>query len=126
MTGPTSRRSWFDAVAASVLAFGRYWRRGGRRPHGSPRWRRSVRGGRVARLHGRLGRKLGRLGQLDCPGGLLTGIDLEESGSVEPARQAVGCALDGELPLARAHERLSRPFSAVIIVDRIDVIEAGD
>ena len=57
---------------------------------------------------------------------LLAGVDLEEAGAVEAARQAVVGAADGEFLVARAHEGLARPFAAAIVVDRIDVIEAGD
>src|SRR5262249_23286201 len=33
---------------------------------------------------------------------------------------------DGELLFPRAHEGLAGPFAAAIVVDRIDVVEAGD
>src|SRR5690349_18692870 len=109
------RRSWCDAAAASVLAFGRCGsdcrsaRCGGRSLR---RWARLC-------LRGRLGRKLRRLGELHRPGRLLAGIDLEETGAVIAARQAVGVAVDGELLVARAHEGLPGPFAAVIVVDRV-------
>ena len=57
---------------------------------------------------------------------LLAGVDLEEAGAVEAARQAILGALDGEFLVARAHEGLAGPFAAAVVVDRVDVIEARD
>ena len=42
------------------------------------------------------------------------------------ARQAVLDAADGEFSLARAHESLAGPFAALVVVHRVDVIEARD
>src|ERR1700730_8503167 len=53
-------------------------------------------------------------------------MDLEEAGLVVAAREAVLDAANGELLVARAHERLARPFAAAVVVDRVDVIEPGD
>src|SRR5216684_3175108 len=119
MTGREWRRSWSDEVAASVLAFRNGRCRAGCGPAGAGRRLRR----RDARLQGRLRGELGRFGELHGPRRLLGGIDLEKPGAVEAAREAIGCALDGELLLAGAHESLARPFAAVIIIDRIDVIE---
>ena len=66
------------------------------------------------------------VGELHRPGALLAGVDLEEAGAVEAARQAILDAADGELLVARAHEGLARPFAAAVVVDRVDVIEARD
>src|SRR5207244_1512426 len=54
-----------------------------------------------------LRRLLVGFGQLHGPGALLAGIDLEEAGAVEPARQAILGTLDGEFLVARAHKSLS-------------------
>ena len=62
-------------------------------------------------------------GQLHGPGALLAGIDLEEAGAVETARQAILGALDGEFLVARTHEGLSRPFAAAVVIERVDVID---
>jgi len=48
-----------------------------------------------------------RFGQLHGPGALLAGVDLEEAGTVETARQAILGALDGEFLVTRTHEGLS-------------------
>ena len=48
------------------------------------------------------------------------------AGAVEAARKAILGAADGELLVARAHESLSRPFAAAVIVDRVDVVVARD
>ena len=65
-------------------------------------------------------------GQLHGPCSLFAGVDLEEAGAVEAARQAILGALDGEFLVARTHEGLSRPFAAAVIVERVDVIEPRD
>ena len=65
-------------------------------------------------------------GQLHGPGALFAGIDLEEAGAVETARQAILSALDGEFLVARAHEGLSRPLAAAVIIERVDVIISRD
>ena len=65
-------------------------------------------------------------GQLHRPGALLAGVDLEEAGAVETARQAILGALDGEFLVARAHEGLSRPFAATVVIERVDIIEPCD
>src|SRR5215471_841126 len=120
MRGRGWRRSWSCADVASVAASGRRRRRAG--PAGS---RRSLqhRHARLQWLHRRLVR---RFGQLDGPGRLVAGIDLEKSGAVVAARQAILGAANRELLFPRAHESLSGPFAAAIIVDGVDVIEAGD
>ena len=71
-------------------------------------------------------RRFGGLGELHRPGALLAGVDLEEAGAVEAARQAILRAADGEFLVARAHEGLAGPFAAAVVVDRVDVIEARD
>src|SRR5439155_8310469 len=73
-----------------------------------------------------LRRLLVRLRQLHRPGTLLGGVDLEEAGEVEAARQAIFSTLDGESLVARAHERLTRPFAAAIVIERVNVIEPRD
>ena len=65
-------------------------------------------------------------GQLHGPGALFAGIDLEEAGAVEAARQAILGALDGEFLVARAHEGLSRPLAAAVVIERIDIIKPCD
>src|SRR5262249_44199986 len=50
----------------------------------------------------------------------------EKAGAIIAAREAIVRTADGELLLSRAHECLAGPFSAAVIVDRIDVIEARD
>src|SRR3954452_20989484 len=116
MPGRAWRRSWSGADGASVLAS----RRG--RTTGDRRWRHQ----RDARLQGLRGRLLGRFGQLHRPGRLLAGIDLEIAGAVEAAGKAILDTADGELLVARAHESLSRPFAAAVIVDRVDIVIARD
>ena len=92
---------------------------------GRPRGRRRLqhRHARLQRLHRHL---IGRFGELDRPRRLVAGVDLEEAGAVVAARQTIVGAADGELLVARAHEGLARPFAAAIVVERVDVIEAGD
>src|SRR5262249_57150984 len=76
------------------------------------------------RLPGRTGAlALAGLGQLHRPGLLLAGVDLEEAGAVEAAREAIPGATDGELLFAGAHEGLARPLAAMIVIHRINVIE---
>src|SRR5262245_55441490 len=120
MRGQGSRRSWSGADVASVAASGRRRRRAG-----SAGRRRSLKH-RDTRLQGLHGRLVGRFGKLDRPRRLVAGVDLEEPGAVIAARQAIVGAADGELLLPRAHEGLTGPFAAAIVVDRVDVIEAGD
>ena len=79
---------------------------------------------RRSRRHRRNG--LALFGQLQRPVLLFDGVDLEEAGAVIAAREAVLDAADGEFALARAHEGLARPFAALVVVDRVDVIEARD
>src|SRR5450755_4930632 len=93
------RRSW--CVACVSLRARR--RRGARAGAGG--WRSQ---GGLARGAGTLA--LTGLGQLHRPGLLLAGIDFEESGAVEAAREAIPGAADGELLFARAHEGLARPL----------------
>ena len=73
-----------------------------------------------------LRRLLVGFGQLHGPCSLFAGVDLEEAGAVEPSRQAILGPLDGEFLVARAHEGLSRPFAATIVIERVDVIVARD
>src|SRR6476620_3423495 len=108
MPDQESRRSWCGAgVSFGLLGCGR-------KPGGRDRPRQLSRGliSRFRELHG--------------PGALLRGIDLEEAGAVIAAREAVLAAVDGELLVARAHEGLSRPVAAAVIVDPIDIIETRD
>src|SRR3981081_2123066 len=83
---------------------------GGRRKHRHARWQ---------RLHGCL---IGRVGELDGPGRLVAGIDLEKACTIIAARQAIVGAADGELLCPRTHEGLAGPFAAAIVVDRVNVI----
>src|SRR5215470_5352541 len=120
MRGRGSRRFWSGADVASVAASGRRRRRAG--PAGR---RRSLQHGnpRLKRLHWRL---VGRFGQLNGPGRLVTRIDLEEAGAVIAARQAVVRAADGEFFFPRAHEGLTRPFPAAVIIHGVNVVEPRD
>src|SRR6516225_9984553 len=77
----------------------------------------------IAAVHGCL---VGRFGELDGPGRLVAGIDFEKAGAIIAAREAIVRTADGELLFPRAHECLARPFSAAVVVDGIDVIEARD
>src|SRR5215831_4938213 len=97
-----SRGFLFDA-SVSWLATGRCGWRQARRA----RRRRTRRVGKARNVaagadrsrqagHARLRRLLVGIGQLHRPGALVTGVDLEEAGAVEAARQAVLGALDGE------------------------------
>src|SRR5262249_30772100 len=115
-----SRRSWSGADVASVAVSRRRRRRA--RPAGSRRGLKH----RDARLQGLHGRLVGRFGELDGPGRLVAGIDLAEAGAIIAAREAVFGSADGDLLFPRAHEGLAGPFAAAIVVDRIDVVEAGD
>src|SRR6185295_7521901 len=105
-----SRRSWCGAAVSFGLL-----RLSGRRID-----RRVL--GRLRRLAG----LVGRLGQLDGPGTLLRGVDLEKAGAVIAAREAILDAANGEFLVARAHEGLARPFAATIVIDGIDIIITGD
>ncbi len=60
------------------------------------------------------------------PGPLFAGIDLEETGAIEAARQAIFSPTDGELLFARTHEGLAGPFAAAVIVDGINIIISCD
>src|SRR3974390_1344011 len=110
-----SRRSWRAAYVSLFAAF--VWS-GGRRGRGWP-----LRSGRRALRQRHLRLLLSVVGQLHRPGALLASVDLEESGAVEAARQAVVGAVNGEFLFARAHESVARPFAAMVVVDRIDVIK---
>src|SRR5215472_14649428 len=120
MRGRGSRRSWSGADVASVAVSRRRRRRA--RSAGSRRGLKH----RNARLQGLHGRLVSRFGELHGPGRLVAGIDLEEAGAVIAAREAIFGSADGELLFPRAHEGLAGPFAAAIVVDRIDVVEAGD
>src|SRR3954451_15756786 len=116
-----SRRFLSGADVASVAASGRRRRSG--RPAGRRR-RLKHRDTRLQRLlHGCL---VGRFGELDRPGRLVAGIDFEKARAVITARQAIIGAADRELLFPRAHEGLTGPFAATIVVDRVDVVEPGD
>ena len=116
--GGTERGDDLGAAQASHL----------RGPSRHLRWRLPAgrRQHRRARRQRPLLRAFRGVGELHRPGALLAGVDLEEAGAVEAARQAILGALDGELLVAGAHVGLARPFAAAVVVDRIDVIEARD
>src|SRR5215831_11626335 len=120
MRGRVSRRSWSGADVALVAVSRRRRRRA--RSAGSRRGLEH----RNAGLQGLHGRLVGGLGQLYGPGRLVTGIDFEKAGAVVAAREAIVGSADGELLFPRAHEGLAGPFATAIVVDRIDVVEAGD
>src|SRR5262252_1716082 len=115
MPDQESRQSLCDAAASSCKTSG---------------WGQRLQRPRAGRRHGRLaGYALlpgcfAGLGQLHCPGLLLAGIDFEKAGPVEATSEAVSGAPYSEFLVARAHERLARPFAATVIIDRIDIIEA--
>ncbi len=71
-------------------------------------------------------RGLSLFGELNGPVFLLAGIDFEETGAIEAARETIRDAFDGELFFARAHEGLACPFAALIVIKRIDIIKACD
>src|SRR5262249_45621440 len=50
----------------------------------------------------------------------------EAAVAVIAAREAIFGSADGELLFPRAHEGLAGPFAAAIVVDSIDVVEAGN
>src|SRR5262245_2143342 len=86
------------------------WRGAGVSWSGAPGWRRRRQCCRWARIADRragrqwpIGRLLGGVGQLHRPGTLLAGIDLEKSGAVVAARQAVLGAANGEFFFAGTH-----------------------
>src|SRR5262249_35027472 len=81
---------------------------------------------RIARKQWMLRGLLAGLGELDRPGALLAGIDFEEAGTIVAAGETIADAADGELLVARAHEGRSHPFAAAVIVDGVDIVEAGD
>jgi hypothetical protein len=54
--------------------------------------------------------------QLDGPGTLVSGIDLEKAGAVEAACQTIVGASYREFLVARAHKSLSRPFAAMVVI----------
>src|SRR5258707_11268638 len=112
------RRSWSGAAASSRGAPRRERRGRG----GAGRWSRRNGGGVRRRA---LRRLLVRVGELHGPGALFASVDLEKPGAVKAAGEAILRATDREFLVARAHERLSRPFAAAVIVDCIDIVEAG-
>jgi len=69
-----------------------------------------------------LHRLFARFRQLQGPGPLPPGINFEKPGAVIAAGQAVADAADGELLVANAHNGLSHPFAAAIVVDGVDII----
>src|SRR4051812_17288603 len=121
-----SPRFWSGGVVSLNFSSGS-WRYGLRRCAGRRGRRRATRGrttrGRCTDGSG-AARRFTRFGQLHGPGPLFAGIDFEEAGAVIAARQAILGAADREFLVARAHESLSRPFAATVIVDRIDVIKS--
>src|SRR3712207_6699799 len=66
-----------------------------------------------------------RIGQLDGPARQLARVDLEEAAALVAAPLAVGRVADGEDARLGAHEVLPAPLTAAVVVDRVDVIEAG-
>ena len=73
-----------------------------------------------------LRRLFAELRKLDRPGALLAGIDLKKTGAVEAARQAIGDAPDRKFFIPGAHECLSHPFAAAIVVNGINVVITGN
>src|SRR5262249_12132512 len=71
---------------------------------------------RAARRRRFLHRLFARFRQLHGPGRLPPGINFVAAG------QAVADAADGELLVASAHNGLSHPFDAAIVVDGLDII----
>jgi hypothetical protein len=59
---------------------------------------------------------------LHRPRALFAGIDFEEAGPVIAARQTVFGAANGELLVARAHEGMAGPFTAAVVIYRVNVI----
>src|SRR6266508_4350307 len=114
MRGPVSRRSWSGADVSSSLISRRRDRRPGARRRGPGQW---VAGGQRT-LRG----LLRGLRELHCPGSLLGRVDLEKTRSIITARQAIIRAADREFLFTRAHEGLSGPLAAAIVIDGIDVI----
>src|SRR6185312_6561422 len=92
------------------------------------RWRatRRIWRQRIPRLQRTLRGLLARFGELHGPGALLAGIDFEEAGAVEAAGEAIADALDGEFLVARAHESVSGPFAAAVVVDGVEIVVAGN
>src|SRR5262249_27824006 len=76
----------------------------------------------AARRRRFLHRLFARFRQLHGPGPLPLGINFEKPGAVIAAGQAVADAADGELLVASAHNGLSHPFDAAIVVDGLDII----
>src|SRR3569833_4392013 len=118
-------RAWRRAWCGADVSFLPILRGARRRWRPARPWYRQRRlcSGRHYRPSGTL---LGRVGQLHRPRPLLAGIDLEEPGAGEAARQAIVGAADGELLVARAHEGAAGPFAAAAIIDRVDVIVTRD
>jgi hypothetical protein len=110
--GPASPRFSFGAGVSSTFSFRR---RPVTRGWG---WRRQW------RARSRAKRLFIRLGELYGPGTLFASIDFEESCPFIASREAVVDAPNGELLVLRAHEGLSRPFAAALIVERVDVVKA--
>src|SRR4030088_3099490 len=111
MPGRAWRRSWCGAGVSSALTSGRRraWRRTGacrrRRRQRISGWQRALRS------------LLGCFGQLHGPGSLLAGVDFEKAGAVKTASEAIFGTADSEFLLARAHESLTRPLTAAIVID---------
>ena len=78
-----------------------------------------------ARLIGCHPRRAVRIGELDRPALLLAGVDLEEAAAVEAAGEAILDPADREFAVARAHEGAPGPLAAAVVVDRVDIVEAG-
>src|SRR6185437_551181 len=112
-------RPWCAADASFALASRRERRAFG--AHAG--WRR---GERIARTQWMLRGLLARLGELDRPGALLTGINFEEAAAIIAAGETIADAADSELLVARAHEGRSHPFTAAVIVDGVDIVETRD
>src|SRR5207302_8966971 len=68
-------------------------------------------------------RLLARFRQLHGPRPLLAGIDFEETGALESAGEAVLDAANREFLVTGAHIGTPRPFTAAVIIDRIDIVE---
>src|SRR5580692_10607755 len=81
---------------------------------------------RITGAQGVLRGLLARFRELDGPGPLLAGIHFKEAGAVVAAGKAIANAADGELLVAGAHEGRSHPFTAAVVVDGVDIVEARD
>ncbi len=69
--------------------------------------------------------RLGLVGQLNGPIGLLLRIDLEEAAFLEAAALAIVNPFDRKLHIVGAHWNRAGPLSALVVIEGVDIIKPG-